>query len=91
MLLEDEASPVLRVTGGPGGEEGALTRVVDPSASGVREFGDLLLAREAKLSREVCTVRPNKGQRLASTPRSSPAGEAGTIDFPQLTRPQLGT
>src|SRR5580704_5974474 len=49
VLLQDEASPVLRVTGSPGGEKGPLTRVVDPSASDAREFGDLLLVRKPEL------------------------------------------
>ncbi len=49
MLLQDETSPVQRVTGGAGGEEGPLIRMVDPVARDARELGDLMLAREAEL------------------------------------------
>jgi hypothetical protein len=51
VLLQDEASPVLRFTGGPRGAEGPLTGVVDPdpAARDAREFSDLPLAGKAKL------------------------------------------
>jgi hypothetical protein len=81
VLLEDGTGPVLRVTGGPGVRKGRSPGWWTPPPAMLASSAISCSRGRRSFSREVCTVRPNKGQSLASTPRSSPAGKAGPLVF----------